>query len=78
MKIFVENIPANASEQQMRKEFNKHGIVGDIKMNNNYLEDKINFCFIDMPFENQAIIAVRELHGKTLDGHVLKIKESIS
>ncbi len=77
MKIYVGNIPSNASEQQMRKEFNKYGIVGDIKMNSNYLEDKINFCFIDMPFENQAIKAVRELHGKVLDGCALKIKESV-
>lgn len=77
MKIYVENIPSKASEQQIRKEFNKYGIVGNIKMNSNSLEDKINYCFLEMPFENQALIAIRELHGKVLDGFTLKIKESV-
>ena len=77
MKLYVENIPSNASEQQIRKEFNIYGIIGDIKINSNYLEDKINFCFIEMPFDNQAFIAIRELHGKDMDGHKLKIKECV-
>ena len=78
MKLYVENIPSKATEQQIRKEFNKYGIIGNIKMNSNYLEDKINFCYIDMPFDNQALIAIRELQGKILDGHKLKIKESVN
>lgn len=77
MKLYVGNIPPKASEQQIRKEFNKYGIVGDINMNRNSLEDAINYCFIDMPFDNQAFIAIRELHGKIIDGHALKIKESV-
>jgi len=76
MKLYVENIPSKASEQQIRKEFNKYGIIGNIKINSNYLEDKINFCFIEMPFDDQALIAMRELHGKDMDGHKMKIKES--
>ena len=75
MKIYIENIPSKASEQQIRKEFNKYGIIGNIKMNRNYLEDKINFCIIEMPFEEQALIALREIQGMIYDGHKLKVKE---
>ena len=77
MKLYVGNIPPKASEEQMRKEFNKYGIVGDVHINSNCLEDAINFCYIDMPFDHQAFIAIRELHGKIIDGRALKIKESV-
>ena len=77
MKLYVENIPSRASEQQVRKVFNKYGIIRNIKMNSNYLEDKINFCFLEMPFDDQAFIAITELHGKEMDGHKLKVKESV-
>ena len=77
MRLYVGNISPNSSEAQLRKEFTKFGVVGDISMNKSSLEGSYNFCFIEMPFENQASIAMRELQGKVVGGNALKITESV-
>jgi hypothetical protein len=35
-----------------------------------------SFCFLEMPFENQASAAVREANGKKPGEYALTIKES--
>jgi RNA recognition motif-containing protein len=38
--------------------------------------DSFGFCFVEMPFEGQALRAIRELEGKMLNGKSLIVKES--
>lgn len=38
--------------------------------------DAFSFCFVEMPFDNQASRAIRELDGKALGGIVITVKES--
>lgn len=76
MKLYVGNLSAKTSEDQLRKEFTKYGKVGNISLNPKPIENAYRFCFVEMPFENQAIIAIRELDGKTIGGQIINIKES--
>ncbi len=38
--------------------------------------DARGFCFVEMPFDNQASMAIRKLNGEKLGGYVLTIKEN--
>ena len=77
MNIYVGNLSPGTSERKIRKAFELYGVVGKISLDSQTREDNAYlFCFIEMPFDNQALIAIRELDGKLLDEHILSIKES--
>ncbi|UCC43129.1 MAG: RNA-binding protein [Candidatus Zixiibacteriota bacterium] len=77
MIIYVGNLSPKTSERQLRKAFEMYGKVGKVQMNNQSREGKAcGFCFVEMPFSNQAAVAIRELNGKELGGNALTIKES--
>lgn len=77
MNIYVGNLSYKTSELQLREEFSRYGEVGKINMNVRPLEsDAYVFCFVEMPYDNQASAAIRKLNGMKLDGYTLTIKES--
>ncbi len=77
MNMYVGNLSPKTSERQLRKAFVRYGKVGKISMDRHLRDgDAYSFCFVEMPFDNQASVAIRELNGKKLGGFVLTIKES--
>ena len=77
LNIYVGNLPAKVGEWQIRKAFSRYGKVDKIIMNEQQSEgNPYGFCFIEMPFENQASHAIKELNGTKLAGSVLSIRES--
>lgn len=77
MNIYVGNLSPKTSEWQLRKAFAHYGIVGRISMNQQPRDgDDHSFCFVEMPFDNQASAAIRKLNGEKLGGYALTIKES--
>lgn len=77
MKLYVGNLSPKTTEFQIRKAFEKYGKVDEISMNGKPHKDSIySFCFVNMPFVNQASQAIKKLNGKKLDGYLLNIKES--
>jgi RNA recognition motif-containing protein len=65
------------SERQLRQAFDRYGKVGKISMDEQPRDgDAYSFCFVEMPFDNQASVAIRELNGKKLGGNAMTIKES--
>ena len=77
MNVYVGNLPARISEWQLRKAFGRYGKIGKISMNEQPREgEAYNFCLIEMPFDNQASVAIQKLNGKKLGGSVLTVKES--
>ena len=77
MNLYVGNLSHKTSEYLLRKMFERYGIVEKIRMNEKPPnETDYRFCFVNMPFENQATYAIKELDGKKLNGNVLSIKES--
>lgn len=77
MNIYVGNLSPKTSEQQLRLAFDRYGKVGKISMDEQPCDSgAYGFCFVEMPFDNQASVAIRELNGKKLGGNILTIKES--
>jgi RNA recognition motif-containing protein len=77
VNIYVGNLSPKTSEWQLRKAFARYGKVGKIAMDEQPRDgDAYSFCFVEMPFDNQASVAIRELNGEKLGGYALTIKES--
>ena len=79
MNLYVGNVSPKTSEYLLRKMFERYGKVDTISMNEKLPnETDYRFCFVNMPFENQASFAIKGLDGKKLNGNVLSIKEAFS
>ena len=77
MNIYVGNLSPGTSEGKLRKAFEMYGKVGKISLDGHTPDSEaFSFCFIEMPFDNQADRAIRELNNKMLNGNSLIIKES--
>ena len=77
MNLYVGNISADSSEHQIRKMFERFGKVDKVTMNKPSDDlEAYSFCFLSMPFENQATRAIKELNGFSVKGKILNIKES--
>ncbi len=77
MNIYVGNLSPKTSEWQLRKAFERYGKVGKISMDTNPVEKATyRFCFVEMPFDNQASVAIKELNGKNLGSSPLTVVES--
>jgi len=77
VNIYVGNLSPGTSEHKLRKAFEMYGKVGKVTIDDRLPDrDSIGFCFVEMPFESQALRAIRELDGKILNGNSLVIKES--
>jgi len=77
VNIYVGNLSPRTSELQVRKAFEMYGKVDKISLDSKPRnDDAYGFCFVEMPFENQASRAIKQLHGKMLGGCTLIVKES--
>lgn len=77
MNIYVGNLSPKISPSQLRKAFEMYGKVDRVSLESRPREsDVYAFCFVVMPFENQASRAIKQLDGKMLGGNALTVKES--
>jgi RNA recognition motif-containing protein len=77
MNIYVENLSPKTSKWQIRMAFERYGQVGKIRRDKSSANgDACDSCVLEMLFDNQAALAIRELNGSILGGHTLVIKKS--
>jgi RNA recognition motif-containing protein len=77
VNIYVGNLSPETSEWQLRKAFEMYGKVGKTSIEDKPRDDSgSGFCYVAMPFDNQASRAIKEMSGKSLGGSVLTVKES--
>ncbi|RPI18847.1 MAG: RNA-binding protein [Ignavibacteriae bacterium] len=74
MNIYVGNISRDASESEIRKEFEQYGEVTSI----NLIKDKFTnmlkgFGFVEMPKKNEAEEAIKNLDGTMVNGRPLTV-----
>ena len=73
-KLFVGNLPTDASEESVRALFSEYGTVRSIKINSDIFTGKCRgFGFIEME-GHEARAAAAELDGKSFGGNLLKIR----
>lgn len=75
MKLIVLNLPRDFSEDALAKLFKAHG---NIKACDLVLDEKTGtskgFGFVEMALEHEAKIAIKELHGSTLNKKKIRVK----
>ena len=76
-KMYVGNIPYNATEQDLRDLFSECGEIESLKiMKDNFTERSKGFGFIEMADENDAKKAIATLNGKDFMGKSLTVAEA--
>jgi RNA recognition motif-containing protein len=74
--IYVGNLPFNATEQEVRELFERHGKVDSVKLINDRETGKPRgFGFVEMA-QNEAQGAIEALNGQQLNGRALRINEA--
>jgi RNA recognition motif-containing protein len=77
MNIYVGNLSAEVTEDELRQEFTAFGQVSSV----NIMKDKHSgrsrgFAFVEMPTVSEGQAAVAGLKGKTLDDRTLDVSEA--
>ena len=74
--IYVGNLPFNATEQDVRSLFERHGKVDSVKLINDRETGKPRgFGFVDMP-QNEAQAAIHTINGFNMNGRPLRVNEA--
>jgi RNA recognition motif-containing protein len=77
VNIYVGNLSHDATEDEIKKEFEAFGEVASVKI----IKDMFSgfskgFGFVEMPSKKQAQEAMSELNGKSLKDKPLRINEA--
>lgn len=77
MNIYVGNLAAGTTEQELREAFEKFGEVDSAKIiKDNFTGKSRGFGFVVMPSQEQAQAAIEGLNGKELEGSTLTVNEA--
>lgn len=77
MKIYVGNLPFNASQSDVHTLFSEHGQVGEVTMINDRETGRPRgFGFVEMPNATEANAAISALNGQDFMGRALNINEA--
>ncbi len=75
-KLYVGNLPYEATEEQVREMFVPHGAVESVAMINDRETGRFRgFCFVEMP-DAGATAAIAALDGKEYGGRNLRVNEA--
>jgi cold-inducible RNA-binding protein len=76
-KMYVGNIPYNATEEDLRELFSEYGEIESLKiMKDQFTDRSKGFGFIEMTDENDAKKAMATLNGKDFKGKSLTVAEA--
>jgi RNA recognition motif-containing protein len=77
LNIYVGNLPRASSEDAVRKAFEAHGQVADVKLiKDNFTGELRGFGFVEMPNKAEAIAAMQALNGADFEGRKLVVNEA--
>ena len=76
-KMYVGNIPYNASEEDLKDLFSEYGEIESLKiMKDQFTDRSKGFGFIEMVNEEDAKKAIATLNGKEFKGKSLTVAEA--
>ncbi len=77
MKIYVGNLPFDATQQDVQSIFSEHGEVGDVSLINDRETGRPRgFGFVEMPNDGEARNAIEALNGADLNGRSITVNEA--
>ncbi len=72
MNIYVGNVPREATEEDLRKEFEAFGQVASVTIiKDKFTGESRGFGFVEMPSRSEAQAAIAGVNGKQLKGRTL-------
>lgn len=77
IEIYVGNLSYDMTEAQLRKEFERYGIVKSARIIENRFNHKSKgFGFVEMPVRHEAEAAIKAIHDKDVLGRRLRVNEA--
>jgi RNA recognition motif-containing protein len=77
MNIYVSNLSYNVQDEDLRGFFEEYGEVSSAKVIMDKFTNKSRgFGFVEMPDNESAQKAIRELDGATVEGRSIKVSEA--
>ncbi|OYD14143.1 RNA-binding protein [candidate division WOR-3 bacterium JGI_Cruoil_03_51_56] len=76
-RVFIGNLPFDATEDQLRELFSKHGEVASVNIiKDKYTDRSRGFAFVEMATDEAAATAVSALSGYKMGERTLTINEA--
>ncbi len=77
MNIYIRNLAFKTTDSSLEKAFSNYGEVSSAKVITDKMSGKSRgFGFVEMPDDEAANQAIRELNGTNLDGRDIQVSES--
>ena len=77
MNIYVGNISFQLDESGLESAFAEHGKVDSARIISDRATGRSKgFGFVEMPNQDEAEAAIKDLNGKEIEGRELKVNES--
>ncbi|MBD3384650.1 RNA-binding protein [candidate division KSB1 bacterium] len=77
MNIYIGNLPKSTDEETVRKLFEEHGEVSEIKLiKDQYTNELRGFGFVTMPSQEEAKKAIEEINETELGGRQVIVNEA--
>ena len=77
IEIYVGNLSYDMTEAQMRKEFEKYGVVKSARIiTHRFNQRSKGFGFVEMPDRPEAEAAIKALNNKDILGRKLRVNEA--
>jgi RNA recognition motif-containing protein len=77
MNIFVGSLPWSIEEADLRESFEAYGAVDSVKVvTDKFTGRSKGFGFVEMPNDEEALKAIEELNGATVDGRTIVVNKS--
>jgi nucleolar protein 4 len=74
-RLFIRNLPFSITEQKLRDLFSPFGEIKDFNLPYDERKKMLKgFCFIQYETKKEALIAIKQLNGKTLDRRQILIE----
>jgi RNA recognition motif-containing protein len=75
MNLFVAKLNYDTTESELQRSFLEFGEVSSVKIVNDKLTGKSKgFGFVEMPNDDEAREAIKQLDGSELDGRTIVVK----
>lgn len=76
-RVFVGNLPFNATEDQLRDLFSRHGeVISASIVTDKFTHRSRGFAFVEMAGNEAATAAIAALNGFELEGRPLTVNEA--
>lgn len=77
MNIFVGSLPWSIEEADLRESFEVYGAVDSVKVvTDKFTGRSKGFGFVEMPNDDEALKAIEELNGASVQGRTIVVNKS--